>query len=419
MTEIWAFLPGALFLLLLSGFFSGSEAAFFSLSPNQRRQLARGSPSDQLASTLLMRSERLLMAILLWNLAINLAYFSLASKASQRLAEESSSDSAAVLVTLGALLAIVVFGEFLPKSLAVTYPLSIVRMIAVPLTVATRLVEWFLPIISLVNEASRRLVWPGFQSEPYLELADLDRAVELSTEDAELYEQESDVLRNVIRLREIRVEEWMRPRNQHLSFQPPLSLEQLGGQKPPSGYILVTDLEGRDVTSYIDLDTIGQTQSQNLNALRQPLVVVPWCATIADALADLKNNGRRVALVVNEFGESIGILTWEEIMEAILQSNASASHGELAKAELQADTDGSWVASGTTKLRRLERALGCRFTSGRGLTIGGVLQESLHRLPEQGDELEYEGWLLTVLQASELGEVLIRVRPVATEEQDP
>lgn len=405
--DVWAYLPGVLILLLLSGFFSGSEAAFFSLTPEQRRRLSRGNQAERVAYALVSRSERLLMGILFWNLAINIGYFSLVSKAA--LDAQEAGQANAALFTVTALITIIVFGEFVPKSVAVIYPVTVVRWVVFPLTVAIRTIDIFLPAIKLVNEASRRLVWPGFKSEPYLELADLERAVALSTEDAQLYDQERQVLRNVIRLSEIRVEEWMRPRTQYRTFVPPVSLADLGGQKTPSGYMLVTDPQGREVVSVIDLSALEPAPDVDVEGLRQPLVVVPWCATIADALTRLKATGRRVAAIVNEYGETVGILTWEEIIEAILQGERLQSQRELAKAEIRLEAEGVWLATGMTKLRRLERVTGQRLSTGRSLTIGGVIQEQLRRMPEQGDRCQFDGMQLEVVEAGMRGEILVRI----------
>lgn len=413
--ELWVYLPWLLALLCVSGFFSGSEAAFFSLTPAQRRGLSKATPADRLVTRLLSQSERLLMGILFWNLAINIAYFSVVSKLSLAVSENAV-DGRGAVVSFTALLVIIVFGEFLPKSLAVTYPVNTARGLVFPLSVAIRLVSIFLPTVRVVNEASRRLLWPGFQPESYLEHADLSRAVELSTQDAELYEQESQVLRNVIRLSEIRVEEWMRPRTQYRTFRPPVRIEDLGGEKTPSGYMLITDSLGREIVSAIDVSSSAISQPGDLMRLKQPLVVVPWCATIADAMAKLRVRGLRVAAVVNEFGETIGILTWEEIVDAILQSDTAHSHRELAKAEIHPESDGVWIATGLTKLRRLERVLGCQFATGRSLTIGGVIQERLHRLPELGDCCNFEGVSFEVVDAGLRGEILVRVVLPPTQE---
>ncbi|MCA9128434.1 MAG: DUF21 domain-containing protein [Planctomycetales bacterium] len=404
---IWAYIPGMLLLLTLSGFFSGSEAAFFSLSLSQRRSLEKKRVRNVRALSLLARPERLLMGILFWNLAINLAYFSLVSRAS--LSMDFSSPSRAALFTFGSLVSIIVLGEFLPKSVAVLYPVVFIRIVSMPLNVAIRLLDGFLPAIKLVNEASRRLLWPGLEPEPYLEIADLDRAVELSTGDSQLLEHERSVLRNIIGLSEIRVEEWMRPRTQYLSFKPPLSISQLEGRRTPSGYMLVTSENDNELVAAIDLTSLLPEQCQNLAEHQRPLVVVPWCATIADALKRLRENELRVAVVVNEFGETIGILTWDEIFEAILQVEQVPSQRALAKAEVRMAEPGVWLASGLTKLRRLERVIGKRLDFSRSLTVAGVVQEQLRRLPEAGDVCVTKSLKFEVVEASMRGDIVVRV----------
>jgi putative hemolysin len=414
---LWAYLPGMLLLLMLSAFFSGSEAAFFSLTLSQRRGLSKGSRAARTAHSLLRRSERLLMGILFWNLVINLSFFSLVSRLSLAIEPAASASQIAAMLTFLSLLLIIVFGEFIPKSLAVLYPVVVVQVVAIPLSLAIRLIDAFLPVIKFVNEASRRLLWPGLKPESYLELADLERAIELSTDDAQLYEHERQVLRNVVQLSEIRVEEWMRPRTQYRSFTPPLSISQLGGRKTPSGYMLVTDNEGREVISAISLNSILPSDVDDLGSQKKSLVVVPWCATIADALKKLREAKRRVAVVVNEFGETVGVLTWEDIFDAILHSEDSTSHRELAKAEVHLESDGVWLATGMTKLRRLEKLMGRRLNVSRNLTVGGVVQEQLHRLAEKGDICRVEGLQFEVLKAGLRGEILVRISeaPIANE----
>ena len=214
--ELLAVLPLALGLLVISAFFSGSEAAYFSLSQAQRRSLAKSKTNgDRVASTLLNNSEQLLMGILFWNLVINIAYFTLISRIGLRVeASSPETGSSFVMISIGGLVAIILFGEFLPKSLGVLYPLSVVRWVAIPLALAIRSVNRLAPLLQVITETSRRLLFPRVASEPYLGTEELNRVVELSSSSDSLLETETQVLQNIIQLKEIRVEEWMRPRTQ-------------------------------------------------------------------------------------------------------------------------------------------------------------------------------------------------------------
>ena len=128
---------------------------------------------------------------------------------------------------------------------------------------------------------------------------------------------------------------------------------------------------------------------------------------------------RRVAVVVNEFGETIGILTWEDIFDAILHSEDSQSIREMARAEVRMESDGSWLATGMTKLRRLERLMGRRLDDSRNLTVGGVVQEQLHRLPEKGDICTLQDLKLEVIEVGERGDTLVRITATETETEEP
>lgn len=417
-TEVLAILPVAVLLLVASAFFSGCEAAYFSLSLTERRNLAKSkNPSERVASTLLGNSEHLLMGILFWNLVINISFFSLISRMSLTLEGNNAIDGSGIaLLAVGSLLSVILFGEFLPKSIGVLYPMIIAKWAAFPLAIALRATRLITPALEVVTEATRRLLWPGLQSEPYLSTDDLNRVVELSADTDSLIETESQVLQNIIQLKEIHVEEWMRPRTQYWTFTPPLSWEQIGKKMTPSGYMLITNLAGDQLVSYVDLRNLPPRESDVLSRHQRPVIVVPWCATIADTFQSLCSQSRRVAVIVNEYGDTVGVLTWEDIFDAILQFQQGRTHRELARAGIRKMADDRWLTTGMTKTRRLERALGIKIEDADSLTIGGIIQQRLRRLPETGDICEAGGLRLTVLEAGKRGELLIEVTLVPESE---
>ena len=403
--------PIALLLMIASGFFSGSEAAYFSLSMAQRGSLAKSKlAADRVAVALLSDSERLLMGVLFWNLIINLSYFALVSHVTILLGQQRP-DSGPLLASIafGALLAIILFGEFLPKSVAVSYPLVIARLVAIPLALAIRALSLIMPVLELITEASRRLLWPGLQPEPYLSAADLNRVVTLSAGEDSLMDTESQVLQNIIQLKEIRAEEWMRPRTQYLTFSPPIDWAQLGSQLTPSGYMLVTSRQGGEIVGYVDLRNLAPRDFTSLAAQQKLVLVVPWCTNIADTLQRLCKTNRRVAVIVNEYGESVGVLTWEDIFDAILQLQHGRTQRELARAEIRKIGQSRWLVTGTTKVRRLQRAMGRDLGEAHNLTVGGIVQERLRRIPEPGDVCQLGEVRLEVLEAGPRGQLLIEI----------
>ena len=305
-------------LMGCSAFFSGSEAALFFLRPRDRRQMHTGTPAEQTAAHLLTQPDRLLSAVLFWNLVVNVTYFAIASIVSMSLnANPQGGRSEAVVFALVTLLTIIFFGEMLPKCVAVLSARKISSLVSIPLATLVRLIDPLMPALRTVTLLSRRLLWPGFVPEPYLEVSDLERAIELSTTDASLAEQEQHVLHNIVGLSEIRVDEWMRPRMQFKSFRPPVALADLEGRLTRSGYLLITEADSDEVTGAIPLKEMVRIPTAHLERHAEPVIFVPWCATAADALNRMLTRDRDVAAVVNELGETVGIVTLEDLLGAI------------------------------------------------------------------------------------------------------
>jgi putative hemolysin len=395
-------------LILFSSFFSSSEAALFYLSRPERRKLALGSRPQRIAAGLLAEPDRLMTAVLFGNLVVNLAYFTLASIISIRL-EVQGHPAAAGSFAVGSLLGIIVFGEMLPKSLAVLQPRRLAALVAIPLAGTVRLLSPVLPGLRLANLLSQRLLWPRFQPEPYLRVGDLERAVQLSTSDAALLEQEQRVLQNLVLLSEIRAEELMRPRIQFLSFRPPVSLSDLKGQIPRSGYLLVTEPDSDEVAAAIPLRSLSTLPANHLEHHAEPVVYVPWCTTVAEALEAMQRQDRQVAAVVNEFGETIGILTFDDVLDTIFSRSPSRSQRLLERMPIRQVAPGTWQVTGMTSLWRLVRYFHVARPASKSVTVAGVVQEMLERLPQTGDQCRWGPFQFKVLDVPERGQLLVEL----------
>lgn len=412
MNSIWpalALVPVQLVLLLFSAFFSASEAAFFSLPSNYIRKLSGESANEKRIIALLSNPNRLLTAILFWNLTINMAFFSVASVVAQKLESASQSTTVSTIFTIASLVVLILGGELVPKSLGVINPPLFSRLVSIPLSLAVRLTDPITPVLRFFNEASRRLIWPGQKPENYLEIQDLQRAILLSTTDSQLVDQEQGVLQNILQLSEIRVEEWMRPKSDFESLPAPVSMRDLIGLERKTPYILVTDPSGNEVLGSLPLNALAWRDISDLANQQQPTIYIPWCATLAAAWERLIAEDRRLSVVVNEYGEVIGILTLDDILEAAFDLQHRATDRALARPDVQAVGDNQWNVTGMTSLRRLERAIGIKLPPSRSLTIAGVLQDQLHRLAMPGDHCTWNWVNLEVLQSPRRGEMLVRL----------
>jgi len=404
-------------LIFCSAFFSSSEAALFYLRRADRRRMVSGGRPQRIAAALLAEPDRLLSAVLFWNLLVNVAYFSIASIVSLKLKDDWPAGAGAFAVA--ALLVMIVFSEMLPKSLAVLQPRGLASAVAVPLTAMVRLLDPVMPCLRWVNVLSRRLFWPGFRPEPYLRTGDLERAVKLSTTDAALLEQERHVLESLVSLSEIRADELMRPRIQFDAFRPPVSLADLQGNMPRSGYLLVTEPDSDEVAGAIALKNISSVPPEHLELYADRVVYVPWCTTVARTLEVMRRRDREVAAVVNEFGETIGILTFEDVLDTIFGRTPSRSKRLLQRQPIRRIAPGRWQVTGMTSLWRLARYFQLQRPPSKSVTVAGVVQEVLERLPRSGDTCCWGPFRIEVLEVPERGQLLVELTFAEDEEPSP
>ncbi len=408
-------------LIACSAFYSASEAALFSLRQQDRQRLQTGSRSQRRAAALLADPDRLLSAVLFWNLTINMAYFAVASIVGFQLkSSDQAGPAAAYMFAAISLLSIIFFSEMLPKTLAVIQARRLAGWVGLPLAFAVRAVDPLMPVLRGVNLLSSRLIWPRLKTEPYLQVSDLEQAIQVSTTDRHLADQEQTVLNNIVAMSDIRVDEWMRPRTQFLTFRPPVSMADLEGKMTPSGYLLITAEDSEEIVAAVDLQKLARPAADSLEQLALPVAIVPWCAKVADAHQAMHQTGCDVVAVVNEFGETVGVLTFEDILDTVFADQPSRSARLWDRAPMEQVADDVWEVAGVTSLHRLARYLEMDLPYSKNTTLAGVLQETLRELPEKDDEGDWGPFHFRVLETGGRGQMLVQLRrvPAADEEDD-
>ncbi len=416
--ELLPWLIAMTLLMAGSGFFSASEAAMFYLRPRIREKMQSGSTGERMAFQLTERPERLLSAILFWNLVINISYFAISSIIAIRL-EKTESGSASILFAIASLLAIIFFSEMLPKNVAVLRPQKLASAFSIPLSFAVRVVDPIMPLLRSVNLISRRLIWPGFEAESYMDVADLERAIEHTADNAELIKQEQTVMRNIVTLSATRVDEWMRPRTQFVTFRPPVSrLDLLKHGLPESGYLLVSEPNSIEISHAIRLDNQYELADEEIERFAEPVQYMPWCATVAEAFERMSQRHREVTVVVNEYGDTVGVLTIEDILETVFQESPSRARRLLNREPITKIEDSIWLVSGMLSLRRLSKELDIELPETNSVTIGGVMQDVLQKNSEKGDLCDWGPFAMRVIDfKAKLGLLVeLKLRPEAENE---
>ncbi len=398
-------------LAVVSGFFSGSETALFYLSRDELRAFQLGNPRERMAAALLRKPDRLLTAILFWNLVVNLTYFTVSIVVARKL-ETEGHPAAAGLYSFMSLAGIIIFGEVIPKSLAISIRIRLASWVSYPLAFAVRVLDPLAPYLRTVTILARRTIWPKFQGEPYLDTEDLEKAVEATELSETLIQQERQLLHNVLDLSEITAEEIMRPRGSYLTFEAPVNLSDLGGKIPPSGYLILTQPGEEAIDSAIPILDFSALPKRHLEQSAENVVIVPWCATLAVTLQSLRKQYCNIAEITNEYGETIGIVTYEDILDTILHPRPSRAKRLLRREPVIELSSGHYQANGITTLRYLCAQLGIDFEPSEAgtHTVAGLLNEQLERIPVEGDSCHWKGYRFTVVEVFRPGAFLTEVQ---------
>lgn len=419
---IW--FPGAMALFALicaSGFFSGSETAIFYLSRAELRQFSKGKASEQVVAALAADADRLLTAVLFWNLLINLSYFAVAGVIARQLADQGQT-AAAGFFTVGSLLAIILFGEVLPKSLSIVFRKKIAILVSWPLAVSIRLLDPVIPILQQISRLMRRTFWPHIQKESYLHSEDLERAVDASGSSEEVIRHERQILHNILDLSEMLVEEAMRPRGTYLTFNMPLQLEDLTRITPNTDYIILRkqDQDSEEIDRIISLTELSSFSETSLNQKSKRVIHVPWCANLADVYSRFQSEDCNFASVVDEYGETIGIVSHDDIMDTVLSPEPSRAKRILRREPVREVEPGIYHVEGITTLRYLCRKLQLDYEVADDglLTVAGMFHEKLERIPEVGDLCDWQGYRLEVIEVRRLGHLVAELKQLESDKEE-
>ncbi|MCP5278110.1 MAG: HlyC/CorC family transporter [Thiobacillus sp.] len=398
---------GALALLLvLSGFFSSSETSMMAVNRYRLRTLAKaGNRGARLAEWLLAQTDKLLGVILLGNNLVNAAAASLVTIIAFRLFGQN--EMALTLSTLTVTFLILVFSEVTPKVLGASYPERIAPAVSFVLTPMLKL---FYPAVWFVNlfvQALLRLM----RLNPKAAAANSMGVEELRTLLAEsgsyLPAKHRDILVNLFDLEQITVDDVMRPRSQieaiDMAVEPDVLLRQLATSH--HSRLPVYDGEPNNVIGVLHVRrALAHLRDGDLDLeefrtwLREPYYV-PSGASLYNQLAQFQSNRQNMGLVVDEYGELLGLVTVEDILEEIVGEFSALRPGEYS-ATVRGE-DGSFMVEGAASLRELNRKLGLDFPLDGPRTLNGLLLERLETMPEPGVSVMIDGHAVEVIQVQD------------------
>jgi CBS domain containing-hemolysin-like protein len=325
--------------------------------------------------------------------------------------------TAAAVFGFVSLIALLLLGEVVPKVAAALFRRRVAPLVTLPIIAMIRLLDPALPFFRGLTRIARRTFLPHIHQEPYLSPEDLENAVNVSDLSEEMIRQEKQILHNILDLSDITAEEVMRPRGTYPTCRTPVRVLDLASRMPDSDYVAVVREGSDDVESAIALSSYSMISGEHLAEGAEDVVHVPWCAKLGAVLTLLREQVVSVASVVNEFGETIGMLTYDDILNTVLIPEPDRAARVLSRPPVLEVAPGCYHAEGITSLRHLAGRLGIDYDADADalVTLAGLLQEKLEHLPAVGDECFWHDFRIRVIEVSKRGRLramLTRAQPV-------
>ena len=405
-----------LLLIILSAFFSGSETALMTLNRYRLKHLAEeGNRAASLAQRLLERPDRLIGLILLGNNFVNILASSLATILAMRLGGEGAIPLAAGILTL----VILIFSEVAPKTLAALHP----EKLAFPAAwVYTPLLKVSYPLVALVNFFANSLlrllrVYPEASGRDTLSKEELRTIV--NEAGALIPHKHQKMLLGILDLEKATVEDIMIPRQEidGIDLNEPWDELVQDLLEMPYTQALVYRGSIDNVVGFIHARHLmqalmaGELTPEKLESLIQEPYYIPEGTPLNTQLLNFQKAKRRVGLVVDEYGDVLGLVTMSDLLEQIVGEFTSDPTDRIS--DVTPQEDGSYLASGSASVRELVKTFGWDLPTEGPRTFNGLILEQLESIPEPGTSLLINGYPVEILQTQGNAVKTARIHPEA------
>ncbi len=400
-----------IFLLILSAFFSGTETAYFHIRKHRKE-------TPEKIKSVLDSPQRLLVSLLTGNTIVNVSIASLAAYITAGFADDYTwSKSTLILMeVLVVSVVVLIFGEILPKMIAIKYskeyalkmytPLKIMMFILSPIA------QGFNAITNVVIKIIPFRKEKIFDSEEELKIL-----AELGEEEGTLQEEESDMIQSIFDFKEKTVGEIITPRVDIVSLKSDESIDKamdIIGERQFSKIPIYKDtidnikgiLYAKDIIPYL----MGSRPNVNLQTLARQPFFVPETKPIDDLMEEFKLRKTSIAIVVDEWGGTEGLVTLEDVVEEVMGEIRDPYDQEESNVLKQ--SDGSFIVEGSITIYDLEEETDIEFPEDRDYdTLGGFILNILTDIPQTGEQVEFNDMVFTVqtVENNRIGKIKIQI----------
>lgn len=403
-------------LLVLSGLVSGSEVAFFSLSPKEIQLLKDGTSVEKRIYSLISKPKRLLATILILNNFINIAFVTLSTIMTWQITDSHSAEGQIVIIlTVIITFLIVYFGEVVPKIYANQRSIGFAKLTVPLLNFAFKFfkpISWLLTTFSLLIESKIRR--KGYE----ISAVQLNQALELTiTEDTP--EEEKGILKGIVNFGQLSVKQVMRSRVDITAFEDALDFHELMDKINKSGYSripiykeTIDNIEGILYSKDL-LPHLNKKESFKWQKLIRPALFIPETKKIDTLLKDFQEKHVHMAIVVDEYGGTSGLVTLEDVIEEIVgEIHDESDDDEIIYNKVDEQT---YIFEGKTTLIDFYKITGqdsaiFEKVKGESESLGGLILELNSKLPGTGEIIIFEQYEFIIIAVDQKRIKRIKVR---------
>ncbi len=416
-----ALIAALIFLIFASAFFSASEISMMALNRYRlRHQAENGNKAAQVVMKLLERPDRLLGVILLGNNLANILASSITTIIALRFFGEPSIAAATFLLTL----VILVFAEVAPKSLAALKP----EIVAFPSGwVLHKLLYIAYPFVWVVNQLAAQFlklfgISLGKTEQSELSMDELRSAVQGAKR--LIPKTHQDMLLGILDLEAMTVDDVMVPRGEIEGIDISLDSEEIIARLTRTNFTRMPVYDGNldDVIGVLHIRKVlalvknNELNRQTIERVMASPYFIPEGTPLSKQLLNFKSNKRRLGLVIDEYGDILGLLTVEEILEEIVGEFTKDTLGKPT--EIQPQKDGSYIVTGGTNIRELNRSMGWNLPTSGARTLNGLITDVLEDIPQAGTSLTIGDFHMEILKTRGTAVQAAKLTPASTQDTD-
>ncbi len=402
--EILIFSGIILLLILLSGFFSGSETALTATSPSRIHRMAKGGNKRAgLVERLIENSEKLIGAILLGNNLVNILASALATAFFIRLFGEIGVIYATLIMTL----LVLVFAEILPKTYAITHPERVALKVAPFVRLLVMLFSPFVALVQVIVRLTLKLFGIDISHHSTPSAHDEIRgAISLQAHEGGLIKNNKDMLDSILDLQDVQLEDVMVHRKNVEMVNAEDSAEEIFAQAVTSPFTrlplwkddpdnIIGIIHAKEVLRAVKSNN-GSAKGLNFLTIATKPRFVPETTSLQEQLAKFRSEKAHFALVVDEYGAFMGVITLEDILEEIV-GDIYDEHDTLST-DAKLLQNGSVVTSGDTAIRDLNRQFNWELNDDIAITIAGYVIDIAETIPLPSQKFSHDGFTFEVLK---------------------